>query len=118
MKSELNEMEEQEEKQYDLLEKKVYSEELFLKRNKALKAKMEELKTRIFETSKDLPKEIDYAEKIVTLKNAIEALRNENLSAEAKNKLLKTIIERIEYEFTESEGHGKTRYALHIRLLV
>lgn len=118
MRDELEEMMKQEEKQYVLLEKEIYSEELFLKRNKELHAEMDELKTRIFEASKVLPKEVDYEGKIITLKKAIASLRDDTATAEAKNKLLKTIIKRIDYEYIAWEGKGKVRYKLHIQLLV
>lgn len=116
LRAELNELLEQEENQYDLLERKKYTEEVFEKRNKALHVKMDEVKSRIYEVSKNMPKEIDYQDKIIKLKDAIRGISNENISPEAKNKLLKTIIERIDYEFLANEGHGKTRYRLHIKL--
>lgn len=118
MKEDLEELMKQEQKQYIFLEKEIYTEEIFLKRNKELHAEMEELKTRIFEASKVLPKEVDYGEKIVTLKKAIASLRDDTATAEAKNKLLKTIIKRIDYEYLSWEGKGKVRYKLHIQLLV
>lgn len=118
MRAELEELMKQEENQYIFLEKGTYTEEVFLRRNKALHAEMEELKTRIFEANKVIPKEIDYGEKIVTLKKAIASLRDDTATAEAKNKLLKTIIKRIDYEYIAWEGKGKVRYKLHIQLLV
>lgn len=118
MNEELAELQEQEETQYIMLEKKVYSEDVFLKRNKALHAEMEDLKTRIFEAKKVLPKEVDYADKIVKLKTAIDGLRDDSLSVEAKNKLLKAIVDRIDYEYLSYEGKGKVRYCLHIHLLL
>ena len=116
LRAELNELLGQEENQYDLLERKKYTEEVFEKRNKALHVKMDEVKSRIYEVSKNMPKEIDYRDKIVKLKDAIRGMDDENISPEAKNKLLKSIIERIDYEFLANEGHGKTRYRLHIKL--
>lgn len=116
MNDELAELQDQEETQYIMLEKKVYSEDVFLKRNKALHSEMEALKTKIFEAKKVLPKEVDYADKIIKLKDAIVGLRDENISVEAKNKLLKAIVKRIDYEFLSYEGKGKVRYCLHIEL--
>lgn len=118
MKAELREMEAQEEKQYDLLEKGIYSEEKFLKRNAELNAQIEMLKSAIYDAKKTLPKEVNYEERIVKLKEAIAALRNNDIAVEAKNKLLKTIIERIELEYIRSEGKGKIVFKLHIFLLV
>lgn len=116
MYKELEEMQAKEERQHDLLESGTYTEDVFLKRNKALHAQMEELKSKIFEAKKNIPKEIDYAEKIVKLKEAIASLRNDDATPEAQNRLLKAIVERIEYEFIARESHGKVAYRLHIQL--
>ena len=118
MRAELEELKKQEEKQFEFLEKGLYSEDKFLERNKALHAEMEVLKTRIFEAGKSLPKEIDYGKKILTLQEAIAGMRDDSLSILAKNKLLKTIIRRIDYEYIKWEGKGKVQYKLHIDLLV
>ena len=45
-----------------------------------------------------MPKEVDYAERIVALEDAIKALRDDSVSIEEKNRLLKKIIEKIEIE--------------------
>lgn len=116
LRSELAELQKQEDKQYELLEKGRYTEEVFDRRNKALHDEMDELKTKIYEVSKNMPKEIDYNDRIIRLEDAIAALKVDDITPLAKNKLLKTIIERIEYEYLDYEGHGKVRYQLHIRL--
>lgn len=118
MNAELEELKKQETKQYELLEKGFYTEDKFLERNKILIDEMEALKTRIFNAKKEIPKEVDYDKKIVRLKDAISALRNNEMTPLQKNKLLKTIIDRIEYEQTGYEGRGKVRYTLHIFLLI
>lgn len=118
MKAELEEMREQEQRQYEFLEKKIYSEEIFIQRNKKLHAEMEDLKTRIYEANKVMPKDVDYADKIVKLQDAIAGLRDENISPTAKNKLLKAIVKRIDYKFFCYEGKGKVRYQLDIQLLI
>ena len=116
MYKELEEMQVKEERQHDLLESGTYTEDVFIKRNKALHAQMEELKSKIFEAKKNIPKEIDYANKILKLKEAIAILRNDDATPEAQNKLLKAIVERIDYEFIAKESHGKASYRLHIKL--
>lgn len=115
---ELKELETKEEKQFDLLESGTYSEETFTKRNKALHAQMEEVKSQIFQARATMPKEIDYSGCIVKLKNAIAALRNDNIGVEEKNKILKAIIQRIDYEVINYEGRGNVRFRLHIFLRV
>ena len=116
LRAELVELQVQEERQFEFLEKGRYTEEVFDRRNKALHEEMDALKSRIYEVSRNIPKEIDYQDKIVKLKDAIAGLRNENITPLSKNKLLKAIIERIDYEFIAHEGKGKTRYRLHIKL--
>ncbi len=118
MKAELEELKRQEVKQYEFLEKEIYTEDKFLERNKAIHAEMDILKTKIFEAKKNLPKEIDYAEKAVLLQEAIAGLKDDRISIEAKNKLLKAIISRIDYHYLRHEEKGKVIYKLDIHLLI
>ena len=117
MNKEMDELHTKEERQHDLLESGTYTEEVFLKRNKALHAQMEELRSKIYEAKQNIPKEIDYQDKIIKLQDAIEGLRDESLSPEQKNRLLKAIVARIEYEFIERKRR-QTRFRLHIDLLL
>jgi hypothetical protein len=118
MNEELDELKMQENKQFDLLEKGFYTEDKFMQRNKELHVKMDALKSKIYEAKKVLPKEVDYEKKIIKLKDAIEGIRNDDISIESKNKLLKAIIERIDYEYIAWEGKGKIKYKLHVHLLL
>ena len=117
MNREMEEMIAREERQHDLLESGTYSEEVFLKRNKALHAQMEELRSKIYEAKQNMPKEINYQDKIVKLHDAIDGLRNNTFSPEEKNRLLKAIVSRIDYEFIERQRR-KTYFRLHIRLVL
>lgn len=96
LKKQLEEYKVQEENQYELLETKKYTLELFEKRNAALREKMKQCEKQIWETECNMPEEIDYAERIVALEDAIKALRDESMSIEEKNKFLKKIIDKIE----------------------
>lgn len=117
MNRELEELYVKEERQHDFLESGTYTEEVFMKRNKALHVEMEKLKSRIFEARQNLPKEIDYADKIVKLQDAIDGLRDDTISPEDKNRLLKAIVKRIDYEFIERKRR-QTRFRLHVYLLL
>ena len=114
----LAELHAKEEKQFDLLESGTYTEEVFQKRNKALHVQMEELKSKIYEVKQQMPKEIDYAGEMVKIKDAVAELRNPDVPAEIKNRLLKAIIKRIDYEFLDHQGKGKVRFRLHVFLYV
>ena len=88
----------QEENQYELLETKKYTLELFEKRNAALREKRNKCEAQIREAKNNMPKEVDYAERIVALEDAINALRDGSMSVENQNKIIKKIIDRIDIE--------------------
>lgn len=117
MNKEMEEMIAREDRQHDLLESGTYSEEVFLKRNRALHVQMEELRSKICEVKQNMPREINYQDRIVKLRSAIDGLRNNTLSPEEKNRLLKAIVRRIDYEFIERKRR-KTYFRLHIRLVL
>ncbi len=87
---------EQEETQYELLETKKYTPELFEKRNAALREKMKQCEIQIEETRRTMPKPVDYAEKVMALEDAIKAMRDNTLTPEEQNRFLKKIVDRIE----------------------
>lgn len=95
----------QEDKQFELLETGKYSQEVFDRRNAQLRAKMDECQKQIYHTKSVMPKSINYAQKILNLEQAIEALHNPEMSVPELNRTLKTIIERI--DFTGEPGRGK-----------
>lgn len=105
LQKQLSEYRDQEETQYELLEKKKYTQELFDRRNAALRAKMEECEKQIYKAKAVLPKSVNYAERVVALEAAIAALHDPEASTSEVNKVLKAIIERI--EFTGEPGRGK-----------
>jgi ssDNA-binding Zn-finger/Zn-ribbon topoisomerase 1 len=119
IQKQLSELKTQEEKQYDLLEKGIYSEELFNRRNDALQEKMEALKKQIYEAKNNIPKEVNYGVKIMTLKKAIEGLKNDSIPPTEKNKLLKAIIKRIEYSNDSKRynfGDNNIKLDIYLRL--
>ena len=100
-----------------MLEKGVYSEEVFEQRNKALKEKRLVLKKQIEEVRTQTPKAVDYLLKMSNLKKAIAALKNVNMPATEKNKILKAIIKRIEYSCdSDTHDYGVTNFKLEIFL--
>ena len=97
LKKELADLEEQEEKQFELLEKGIYTQELFERRHGAIAAKIRNCKEQIEKTRKSMPRAIDYKERAATLEEAIKVFKDTDATPYEKNKLLKTIIDRIEY---------------------
>lgn len=100
----MTEYRDQEDKQYDLLETGQYTQELFNRRNKALREKMELCEKELHQARQSMPKNIDYEERIVSLEEAIDALKDPDMDNVVKNKLLREVVERIDYSAT-SNGH-------------
>ena len=105
----------QEEKQYEFLETGRYSPEVFDKRNTALRQKMEDCQERIYKAKSTMPKEVNYEEKIIALKDAIAGLKDSSISIEDQNQLLKAIVRRIELK-TADAGHNAVETHLKITL--
>lgn len=108
---------EQEETQYELLETKRYTQELFDKRNSALRQKMSDCEVRLKKARMALPNAINYEEKTVQLQAAIQALKDDSLTAEEKNRRLKAIVDRIEIT-TIDNGVKKTDIRLKVFLIL
>ena len=106
---------EQEETQYELLETKRYTQELFDKRNSALRQKMVDCEARLKKARLALPNAINYEEKTVQLIEAIQALKDDSLTPLEQNRFLKVIIDRIELE-TIGKGFNNTELNLKISL--
>ena len=64
----------------------------------------------------NIPKAIDLTKKVTALEDAIAALKDDNLPAEPKNKILKAIIDRVEFSSTPGEIQGETSVHLNVFL--
>jgi hypothetical protein len=106
----------QETKQYDLLETGIYSSEVFLERNTALREKITICFKQLEEAKKNQPRAIDYEEKVRSLKEAIAAIDDDAVSMEDKNRLLKAIIKKIEYSSERGQPYGHNDFKLRIDL--
>lgn len=100
----------QEERQFELLETNPnYSQEVFNRRNADLRQKMEECQSAIYKAKSSLPESVDYAERVEAMKNAIDILKDDNATPAEKNKVLKAIVERIEYSGLPSDPMNRVR---------
>lgn len=109
LEAQMEEYRAQEETQYELLETKKYSQDLFDRRNAALREKMDECQAAIYKAKSALPQSVDYAERVVALKAAIDILRDDAATPGEKNKVLKAIVERIEYTSVPSDKENRRR---------
>ena len=62
----------QEDKQYELLETEKYTQDLFDRRNGELREKMQICQQQIYEAKQNMPNNIDYSERVATLRAAIQ----------------------------------------------
>jgi hypothetical protein len=109
LEKQMQEYRDQEDKQYELLETGKYSQDLFDRRNAALRAKMEDCQAQIYKTRSLLPESVDYAERIAKLEDAIAMLKDPKATPAEKNKALKAIVEKIEFTGSPSDGQNKKR---------
>ena len=116
LEKQMAELKKQEAKQYDLLETGIYTNEVFLERNAALRDKMTSCFTQLAEAKQNLPKSVDYATKVRTLKEAVAALDDDTATIEQKNRLLKAVIKKIEYTSEKDQPYGKNDFKLRIDL--
>ena len=107
LEKQMEEYRAQEDKQYELLEKGKYTEDVFDKRNAALRAEMEECQAALYKARAVLPDSVNYEERIIALKDAIAMLKDPDATAAEKNRVLRAIIDRIEY--TSLAGTGSNR---------
>lgn len=105
----------QEDYQYELLETRVLTPEAFQRRNTALREKMDACEKELHLARQAMPKRIDYAERIVALRTAIDAMRDPDMSVADKNRLLRLIVDHIDYS-SEDRGYGKTDVQLDVYL--
>ena len=106
----------QETKQYDLLETGIYTNEVFVERNTALREKITACSSQLAEAKKSLPQAINYAEKIMALKEAVAILDDDDYPIERKNKLLKSVIKEIEYTSEKVQPKGTNNFKLSVTL--
>ena len=101
MKKELEVLEEQLDEMHTLLERKFYTEKVFARRSSIVQNEIDELEHKI--EALKVVEEINYSERIIKLKNVIEALQDENIDAKIKNDFLKEVVTRIDYSIVNGE---------------
>ena len=72
--------------------------DIFKVLNEKVKKEKAEIQEALNNAKENMPKPVNYEEKVRTFKDALKALRDPNVDAEKKNILLKSCIERIEYK--------------------
>lgn len=71
--------------------------DIFKKLNEKLLKEKDEVKEAMCNARKSMPNPVDYEQKLMRFKDALDALLDPNVEAQQKNRLLKACIDRIEY---------------------
>ncbi|MBO5957558.1 MAG: recombinase family protein [Bacteroidales bacterium] len=77
--------------------------EIFRQLNERLLKEKEEVRQALCDARQSMPEPVDYEEKMHRFKDALEALRNPEVDAELKNRLLKACVDRIDYSREKPE---------------
>lgn len=78
-------------------------QEIFQKLNEKLLKEKEEVQQALCNAYESMPDPVDYEEKLLKFKDALEALKNPEADAAKQNRLLKACIDRIEYKRDKPE---------------
>lgn len=97
LSNELYRLKAKSDKQKDLLEDGIYTKAEYIQRNAILCKQIENIQLKLDDAKSILPKEIDYKEKITQFSEAISLLQDDKSDTAYTNRLLKSIITRIEY---------------------
>lgn len=98
LKAKKEELEKKELSQWEKYSEEEMPKEIFDKLNAKVLKEKEEIQQALCKAYESMPEPIDYEERLLLFKDALEALDDPEVSAEKKNKLLKACIERIDYK--------------------
>lgn len=94
----MKELREKELRQWEKYTDEKMPKEIFDRLNEKVLSEKEDTKNALCSAYDSMPEPVDYQEKIVSFKQAIEALKSDDVSPELKNKYLRDIVEKITYE--------------------
>lgn len=97
LEAKLAELEKKELSQWEKYSEEAMPKEIFEKLNFKVLAEKEQVQQGLCTARQSLPEPVDYEERLVRFRTALEALDNPETDAARKNRLLKSCIERIEY---------------------
>jgi DNA invertase Pin-like site-specific DNA recombinase len=111
LEKDLAETTEQQNSLYDFLERKIYTPEVFIQRQNLLTERRNKLIAQIGDLRTNMPKPIDYKNRIFNIERAIETINTAETDIDKANRMLKTIIKSITY-FRDENGDAKIKLDL------
>lgn len=117
LEKKMQKLQDQEDHQYDLLERKEYTPEVFSRRHSKLVKEMDELHAAIEEARRTMPETVDYDDALVRLNEAIDAFDNPDMTPLEKNMILKAIVARVDYDRERiGKQHNPFELDIHLKL--
>lgn len=103
LESKLAELNKKEISQWEKYSEEGMPKDIFDKLNEKVLQEKEEVNQALCKAKQSMPDPVDYEEKLHRFKNALDALKDPEVSAQKKNRLLKACIERIDYKREKAE---------------
>lgn len=97
LEAELRKLQQKDERQKDAFDDGIYTKAEYLSRNAKLQEQIEQTVHALNQAKKTIPPSIDYNDKLVKFQNCVDALKNPDITAQEKNTLLKSCIDKIIY---------------------
>ena len=116
LQARLDELDKKELSQWEKYTEEAMPKAIFDKLNEKVLQEKETVLNALESAKQTTPTVEDYQEKICRFTDALNGLQNPNISATAKNKLLKACIERIDYKREKGSRWKSTEYELDIKL--
>lgn len=99
---ELAELRKQQKRQFELLERGIYTEEIFLERSTEVNERIAAITSELSQLDANKKTENDYAAFCTSLQRCIDVVCDDSVSAKEKNALLKGVIKSITYNRAKS----------------
>lgn len=116
LEKELSKAKEQQNRLYDLLEQGIYTQEIFLERQKVLNDKCRALKDELITTRATLPEVVDRSAVIASIEHLLTDYRT--LSVTAKNDMLHNCVRSISYYREKSNRHHQKPVLIDVELML
>ena len=97
LKAKLAELEKKELSQWEMYTGKEMPKDIFDKLNEKLLKEKDEIQQALCKAYESMPEPVDYEERLIRFREALEAMLDPEVTAEQKNRLLKACIVRIDY---------------------
>lgn len=115
LEKEIKEAQKKRMKLFDDFDDGVYSREEFKERKEVWAERIGQMSQRLDELRNTTPEEINYTEKVYKFSQAVEAIKDNNVPASAKNAFLKEILTRIDFYAEGDKKRPTITLNLHIK---